>query len=181
VPGKLVHLEGSPTIAEDRVYIGGGAAGVLCVDLNRVTLEGKEMPLAEVQKILAKRWLDLQAKYEEEKKKDPDFAVPPSEDQLPRANPRRLWQQGENRWHVDAPVAVVGERVLVASAFLDKEQVGDRALYCLDAKSGKIRWRQPLKFNPWGGRRDRRVRPGYGQAALAQGSQGRGGVVGGAR
>jgi outer membrane protein assembly factor BamB len=151
VPGKLVHLEGSPTIAEDRVYIGGGAAGVLCVDLNRVTLEGKEMPLAEVQKILAKRWLDLQAKYEEEKKKDPDFAVPPSEDQLPRANPRRLWQQGESRWHVDAPVAVAGERVLVASAFLDKEQVGDRALFCLDAKSGKELWRQPLRFNPWGG------------------------------
>ena len=34
VPGKLVHLEGSPTIAGGRVYIGGGNAGVLCVDLN---------------------------------------------------------------------------------------------------------------------------------------------------
>ncbi len=151
VPGKLVHLEGSPTIESGKVYIGGGAAGVLCVDPNRLMLEGKEMPLAEVQKELAKRWQVLQAKYEEEKKKDPDFAVPPSEDQLPRANPRRLWQQGENKWHVDAPVAVVGERVLVATAFLDKEQVGDRALYCLDRKSGKVQWRQPLKYNPWGG------------------------------
>src|SRR5919204_573107 len=45
VPGKLVHLEGSPTVAEGRVYIGGGAAGVLCADLNRVTLDGKEMDL----------------------------------------------------------------------------------------------------------------------------------------
>src|SRR5207244_1038026 len=45
VPGKLVHLEGSPTIADGRVYIGGGAAGVLCVDLNRVTLDGKETDL----------------------------------------------------------------------------------------------------------------------------------------
>src|SRR5262249_24221602 len=43
------------------------------------------------------------------------------------------------------------ERVLVARACRDKEQVGDRALYCLDAKSGNIQWRQPLKFNPWGG------------------------------
>src|SRR5205807_1599180 len=45
----------------------------------------------------------------------------------------------------------VGERVLVASCFLDKEQEGDRALFCLDAKTGEIRWRTPLKYNPWGG------------------------------
>ena len=31
VPGRLVHLEGSPTIVGNRVYLGGGAAGVLCV------------------------------------------------------------------------------------------------------------------------------------------------------
>jgi outer membrane protein assembly factor BamB len=151
VPGKLVHLEGSPTIDRGKVYIGGGAAGVLCVDLDRVTLEGKEMPLGEVQKILAKRWQELQAKYKEELKKDPDFAVPPSEDQLPRASPRRIWQRGEDKWHVDAPVAVVGERVLVATAYLDRERVGERALYCLDAGSGKVHWKQPLKLNPWGG------------------------------
>jgi outer membrane protein assembly factor BamB len=121
------------------------------VDLNRVLLEGKELPLAEVQKVLAKRWQALQAKYEAEKKKDPDFAVPPSEDDLPHASPRRVWQEGEGKWHVDAPVAVIGDRVLVATAFLDKERVGDRALYALDAKTGKVQWRQPLKFNPWGG------------------------------
>ncbi|MCC6417552.1 MAG: PQQ-binding-like beta-propeller repeat protein [Gemmataceae bacterium] len=151
VPGKLVHLEGSPTIEGGKVYIGGGAAGVLCLDLDRVTLEGKEMKLAEVQKVIAQRWQALLAKYEEEKKKDKDFAVPPSEDQLPRAAPRRLWQQGEKQWHVDAPVAVVGERVLVGTSFLDREREGDRALCCLDAKTGKVLWRTPLKFNPWGG------------------------------
>jgi outer membrane protein assembly factor BamB len=151
VPGKLVHLEGSPTIADGKVYIGGGAAGVLCVDLDRITLEGKEMALAQVQKVIAQRWQQLQAKYQEELKKDKDFAVPPSEDQLPRAAPRRIWQQGDTRWHVDAPVAVVGERVLVGTAFLDKERVGDRALCCLEAKSGKVLWRTPLKMNPWGG------------------------------
>jgi outer membrane protein assembly factor BamB len=151
VPGTLVHLEGSPTIDGGRVWIGGGAAGVLCVDLNRVTLMGKELDLASIQKILDQRWKELWANYEIEKKKDPEFAVPPREDQLPRASPRRLWQQGKDKWHVDAPVAVIDDSVLVASAFLEKEKVGDRALYCLDGKEGTVRWRVPLKLNPWGG------------------------------
>src|SRR5262249_27877798 len=151
VPGKLVHLEGSATVADGRVYIGAGAAGVLCVDLDRVVLDGKESTLVEVQRSLDIKWKELLAKYEADKKKDADFAVPPNDDQLPKPAPIQAWQQGAGKWHVDAPVAAVGERVLVASAFLDKEQVGDRALYCLDAKSGKVQWRQPLKYNPWGG------------------------------
>jgi outer membrane protein assembly factor BamB len=150
MPGKLVHLEGSPTISEGKAFIGGGAAGVVCVDLDRVSLEGKEMELASIQKILAKRMKELLAKYDIDKKKDP-FAVPPREDDLPRANPRRLWQVGQEKWHVDAPVNVMGNKVLVCSAFLDKEKVGDRALYCLDAKNGTSKWRKPLKLNPWGG------------------------------
>jgi outer membrane protein assembly factor BamB len=151
VPGTLVHLEGSPTIVDKRVYIGGGAAGVLCVHLDRVTLDGKEMSLAAIQKVLDAKWKELLAKYEEEKKKDPVFAVPPNEDQLPMPAPLQVWQQGNEKWHVDAPVAVVGDCVLVASAFLDKEKLGDRALYCLDARTGEIRWRAPLAINPWGG------------------------------
>lgn len=150
-PGTLVHLEGAPTVVQGKAYIGGGAAGVLCVDGNELSLEGKTMPLADVQKTLAARWKELQAKYEIEKKKDPDFAIPPSEDQLPRARPRVVWQEGKEKWHVDAPVALAQDRVLAASAFLDKEQVGDRALFCLDAASGKQHWRAPLKLNPWGG------------------------------
>src|SRR5262245_50830410 len=151
VPGDLVHLEGSPAIADGRAYIGGGAAGVICIDVNKVTLDGMEMDAAEVQKILAKRWQQLLAKYEEDKKKDPCFAIMPTEDQLPHASPQRIWQQGETKWHVDAPVTVAGGKVLVASAFLNKEKVGDRALFCLDAKTGTILWRTPLKLNPWGG------------------------------
>jgi outer membrane protein assembly factor BamB len=151
VPGSLVHLEGSPTIADGRVYIGGGAAGVLCVDLDRVTLNGKDLDVAAIQKILDERWKELQAKYKADKKKDPDFAVPPNDDQLPKPAPRRLWQQGQERWHVDAPVAVAGKNVLVASAHLDKENVGQRALYCLDSATGTIRWQAPLRVNPWGG------------------------------
>jgi outer membrane protein assembly factor BamB len=65
--------------------------------------------------------------------------------------PTRLWQEGKEKWHVDAPLAVVGDKVLAASAFLDKEQVGERALICLDAATGKQVWKAPLKLNPWGG------------------------------
>src|SRR5262249_38430633 len=80
-----------------------------------------------------------------------DFAVPPNDDQLPKPAPRRIWQQGQGKWHVDAPVCVAGNRVLVASAFLDKERVGDRALYCLDGATGAVRWRASLPIKPWGG------------------------------
>src|SRR5262249_44714002 len=125
--------------------------GVICVDINKVTLDGKEMELAAVQKLLEKRWQQLLAKYEEDKKNDPCFAIMPTEDQLPRAKPHRVWQQREVKWHADAPVTVGDGKVVVASAFLDKEKVGDRALYCLDAETGGIIWRAPLKLNPWGG------------------------------
>jgi outer membrane protein assembly factor BamB len=138
-------------LAGGKIYLGGGAAGVLCVDPTHVTLEGNEMDLPAIQKVLDAKWAELLKKYEEDKKKDPDFAVPPNEDQLPKPAPKLVWQQGEKKWHVDAPVTVVGDKVLVASAFLDKEKVGDRALFCLDAKTGDVKWRAPLKFNPWGG------------------------------
>lgn len=150
-PGSLVHLEGSPAIAGNLAYIGGGAAGVICVDINRASLEGKELKPAEIEKIVDEKWKELVKKYEEDKKKDPDFAVPPNEDQLPKPAPAKIWQQGQQKWHVDAPVNVIGDKVLVASAFLDKEKLGDRALYCLDAKTGNTVWRAPLGLNPWGG------------------------------
>ncbi len=151
LPGRLVHLEGSPTIANGRVYMGAGNGGVLCVDLNRVTLDGKDLAVADLQPILEKRWKELLARYEDEKKKHPDFAIPPNEDQLPKPAPKRLWQVGQEQWHVDAPVAVVGERVIVASAHLDAEKVGERCLICLRADSGEVVWKIPLAWNPWAG------------------------------
>ena len=54
--------------------------------------------------------------------------MPPNEDQLPKPAPVKLWQQGQDKWHVDAPVAVAGDRVIVASAYLDDEKVGERAI-----------------------------------------------------
>jgi outer membrane protein assembly factor BamB len=149
--GELVHLEGAPTIADGKVYIGGGNAGVLCVDATRVTLEGKELDLAGVKKALDERWKALLKKYEEDKKKDPDFAVPPTEDSLPKPLPKTVWQQGKDTWHVDAAVNVADGKVFVASAYLDQERVGDRALYCLNAADGSTVWKAPLKHNPWGG------------------------------
>jgi outer membrane protein assembly factor BamB len=151
LPGRLVHLESSPTISNGKVFIGGGNAGVLCVDANQVTLDGKELDLPAVQNILDQKWKELVAKYEADKKKDPDFAVPPNEDALPKPAPKRLWRQGQDKWHVDASVAVVGDRVLAASSFLDDEKLGDRTLYCLQASDGTVMWKAPLRLNPWSG------------------------------
>src|SRR5947209_3398047 len=149
--GNLMHMEASPTVANGRVYTGGGAAGVLCLDLNAVTLDGKELSTKDVPALQDRQWQALQAKYEADKKKNPDFAEPPSADKLHKPAPKVIWKQGEKRWHVDAPILVAGGKVIVASAFLDKEKEGDRAVFALDAATGKELWRAPLTHNPWGG------------------------------
>lgn len=151
VPGDLIHLEGAPTISGGRVFIGGGAAGVFCVELDKAVLDGKEFDLATIAKMQDEKWKELQAKFEVDKKKDPDFAIPPSEDQLLKPAPKKVWQVGEKKWHVDAPVCVVGDRVLVTTSYLDKEKTGERALYCLNAATGATLWRADLPLNPWGG------------------------------
>jgi len=151
VPGKLVHLEAGPAINKARVYACGGDAGVLCLDAKRVTLDGKEQDLAEVIPVLARRWAAMQAKYELEKQKDPLLAIPPNDGELPKPAPKLLWQQGKGKWHVDAPPALAGDFVLVASAYLDEEKVGLRSLLCLKAADGSLVWEAPLKLNPWAG------------------------------
>jgi outer membrane protein assembly factor BamB len=151
MPGELVHLEGAPTIADGKVYTGGGAAGAVCVDLTHATLDGKDVTAAEIARLQEAKWKELLAKYEAAKKKDPDFAVPPSEDQLLKPAPKVLWRKGAGQWHVDAPVNVVGGRVLVCTSFLAKEKLGERALYCLNATTGETLWTRPLALNPWGG------------------------------
>ncbi len=151
VPGKLVHMEGSPTIAGDLVYIGGGDAGMLCVRLKHMVLDGKELDFEAVKTLLAQRWKELVAQYEQDKKKDPEFAIPPSEDALPKPAPKLVWQAGKGEWHVDAPAAVARNRLLVASAYLDLEKCGKRALLCLRPQNGSVAWEVPLKINPWAG------------------------------
>ena len=151
LPGQLVHIEGAPCIAKGRVYVGGGHAGVVCVDLNRVTLAGQEQTLAAAQAVIDKRWKELAVQYEIDKKKDPDFAIPPSDDALPKPAPKVLWQKGQGAWHVDAPLALTADSVLAASAYLDHEKSGERALVCLSADTGTLRWKTPLALNPWAG------------------------------
>jgi outer membrane protein assembly factor BamB len=150
VPGRLVHLESAPTIDRGRVYIGGGDAGVLCLDLKRVLLDGREQDVSAVLPAAAKRWAELTAQYEDEKRKNALLAIPPSEDALPKATGKLLWQQ-KSQLHVDAPLAVAGDLVWAASAYLDDEQVGRRALVCLRAGDGSIVWQTPLEVNPWAG------------------------------
>ncbi len=151
IPGQLVHIEGGPTVSEGKVFIGGGHAGVVCLEFNRVKLEGTEQPLDQVQASIDKRWKQMLEQYEKDKLADPDFAIPPNEDALPKAEPILAWQKGQNEWHVDAPVAVVGQRVLAASAYLEKEKSGLRALISLKASDGTLNWIAPLKMNPWSG------------------------------
>jgi hypothetical protein len=96
VPGNLVHMEGGPAVAGGKVYIGAGSGGVICVELNKVTLEGKEYDLKGAEAQLHKAWKDLEKKYEADKKKDPDLAVPPTEGALPQPRPKLVWQKGKD-------------------------------------------------------------------------------------
>ena len=151
LPGKLIHLEGAPTIDNDRVYIGAGDGGVLCVALKEVTLGGKPQTFATIKPIIERQWKLLTLKYEQDRRSDPSLAIPPSEESLPKPAPLKIWQKGQGTWHVDAPVAVAGGRVLAASAYIDEEKVGKRVLVCLNAADGNVVWQAPLKINPWAG------------------------------
>lgn len=151
MPGTLIHLEGAPVVAGGKVYLGGGAAGAFCVELEKASLDGKEYDLPTIAKMQEEKGKQLIAKYEEDKKKDPDFAIPPDDSQLLKFAPKKVWQKGEVKWHVDAPVNLVGDKLLVPTAYLDKEKVGERALYALNAATGETIWKRDLAFNPWGG------------------------------
>jgi outer membrane protein assembly factor BamB len=151
VPGELVHIEASPAIADGRLFVGGGSAGVIAVDLGKVTLDGKELSLDDAAKAVDAKWKELSDAYEKDKKKDPDFAIPPSEASLPKPAPKVAWEKGKGAWHVDAPVLAAGGRVYVATSYLEAEKFGERALVCLNAADGAELWKTPLAFNAWGG------------------------------
>lgn len=151
MPGDLIHLEGGPTIANSRVYMGTGAGGILCVELNTAILDGKELDLPAIAKLQEQRWKELQAAFEKDKKVNPDTALEPTDDQLYKPAPKKVWQMGAGQWHCDAPVNVIGDKVLAPTSFLNKEKVGERALYCLNAANGSTLWKRELPLNPWGG------------------------------
>jgi outer membrane protein assembly factor BamB len=151
MPGDLIHMEGGPTVVGGNVYMGGGGAGAFCLELDKATLDGKDYDLATAAKMQEARWKELGAKYEEAKAKKDEFAMPPDDSQLLKFAPRTRWQKGAGKWHVDAPVNVAGDMVLVPTSFLDKEKVGERALYALKAETGDTVWKKELTYNPWGG------------------------------
>jgi len=151
MPGNLIHLEGAPVVAGGKVFIGGGAAGAMCVELEKATLDGKEYDLPTIAKMQEAKWKDLVAKYEEAKAKKDEFAIPPDDSQLLKFAPKKVWQKGTEKWHVDAPVNLAGDKLLVPTSYLDKEKVGERALYALNAATGETVWMRELTFNPWGG------------------------------
>jgi len=151
VSGELVHIEASPTLTGGKAVVGGGGAGVICVDMDQVTLNGKDVDLATAEKEIDGLWKKMADAYEVDKKKDPDFAIPPNETALPHPSPKLLWQTGKGNWHVDAPVLVAGDKVILTSAFLDKEKLGERVAVCLNAATGAEVWKTPLKYNAWAG------------------------------
>lgn len=151
IGGNLVHFESSPVVADKKAYFGCGNAGVLCVDLDRLTFKGKDIQPDKIRPELDKIWAEMLKQYEIDFKKDPDFTVKPTKDRLPRPAPTKVWQQGADKWHVDAPVNLIGDKLLATSSFLELEKTGDRALHLLDAKTGKTLWRAALTINPWGG------------------------------
>jgi outer membrane protein assembly factor BamB len=151
LPGDLIHLEGAPVVVGGKVFMGGGAAGAFCVELEKATLDGKDYDLAAVAKMQDEKWKQLQVKFEEDKKKDPDFAIPPDDSQLLKFAPKKVWQKGTGKWHVDAPINLAGDVLLVPTSYLDKEKVGERALYALNPNTGETVWKKELTYNPWGG------------------------------
>ncbi|HEY1190828.1 MAG TPA: PQQ-binding-like beta-propeller repeat protein [Gemmata sp.] len=146
-----VHVEGAPVVVGGKVFVGGGAAGVVCVELDKAVLDGKEYDRATVAKMQAERWKQIQTKFEDEKAKKVDGAFPPDDSQLLKFQPKKVWQKGEVRWHVDASLNFAADKLLVPTAHLEKEKIGERALYALKADTGETAWKADLKYNPWGG------------------------------
>jgi outer membrane protein assembly factor BamB len=151
-PDLKLPIAGAVAIDGGKLYFGDGMhQTMLAVDPHRALLEGVERNLADIQADLDGRWRKLQAKYEDDKRRDPDFAFPPNPDSLPKPMPKLIWQEGRNKWHVDAPVALADDRLFIGSAFLETEQQGLRAVVCLNAADGKVVWKTPMKFDPWAG------------------------------
>ena len=151
VPGELRHIEASPSLHKDRVYFAAGDGGIFCVALDRVTVDGKEMDLAGARALLDARWKRQLAELRQNSSTEFGYADPLTAEDLPAPRPKLFWQQGEGKWHIDAPLAVSDQWLLAASSYLDEEQVGKRALLCLHPQNGNPRWELPLKHNPWAG------------------------------
>jgi outer membrane protein assembly factor BamB len=156
IQGKLIHLEGAPVVDPPHpdgpaVYMGAGDGGVLAITASRAVVDGKELKLPAIRALMEEKWTELGKRYEDQKRKDPDFAKEPGDEDLPKAVPIKLWQSGEKQWHVDAPLAITNTSIVVCSSFLDDEKIGDRSVIVVDRKTGAEMWKRPVDINPWSG------------------------------
>ena len=92
------------------------------------------------------------SKYEEDKKKDPDFAIPPSEDQLPKPAPKKVWQQGKDEVARRRP----GDRRRRQGARRRRRSSTRRRSASGPCSAWTPRpatrvWQARLPLNPWGG------------------------------
>jgi len=162
VAGELRHVEGAAARAPDgRLYIGAGSGGVLCLDSGRISMGDRVLNAAEAEAEARRTFSELLAEYEKIKTTD-EFAVKPGPGDVLKHTggvPDVSWRVGEDKLHVDSSV-LLAERddgtgakqacVVVGSAFLEEERVGERALVCLKAADGEEAWKVPLRWNPWG-------------------------------
>jgi hypothetical protein len=99
------------------VFVGAGAAGVVCVELDKATLDGKEYDRPRSRRCRPSGGSLLQATFEELKAKKDDTAFPPDDSQLLKFQPKKVWQKGAVRWHVDASLNLAADKVLVPTAY----------------------------------------------------------------
>ncbi len=106
------HVESSPCVVGDRVFVGAGDDGVYCLKAKTSNPKGEKL------------W-----QYPGE-----TGDTRPTAGKVP-AGKTRL------KLHVDASPAVVGDRLYVGSGVdRDADDPGDPAVFCLDARTGKKLW-----------------------------------------
>ena len=102
--------------------------------------------------------------------------MPPTDEDLPKPAPALVWQQGKDKWHVDAPVAVVGDRSWSRRPSSTRKRSATAPCSASTPRPASMMWRTPLKRQPVGrpvgvgqdGRRQRqhdRLRPRGAQGA----------------
>ena len=152
LPGKLVHLEGAPTIANGHVYVGGGNAGVICIDINKITLDGNELNIDAVRFLMDKKWTDLgkQIRSRQEEGRGPGDPAH-GRRAFPSRSPNCSGKKAKTYGTWMPPSILAGDKLIAASAYVEEDKAGKRVLECLKADDGATLWETPLDVNPWGG------------------------------
>ncbi len=124
---------------------------MLCVELDKSPRSTARTTTRNVAQDGTDAKGDLEKKYEEQKAKKDDFAIPPDDSQLLKfaeegvAEGRR--ESGTWTPRSTSPATTL----LVPTSFLDKEKVGERATQPAERRNGDTAWKKELTYNPWGG------------------------------